>query len=269
MTRMPAAVEMDVAEGAEAEGSGGRPQPSAPRSRHARPIPILKCRRRPSVGAFPRSIGSASSRKPTPARSPASWAPCCVARGCTRSPCYNQLASAARASVRGALQDMRGRRRGPKPRLVDPRVKQLEAENRRLQREAAAGRDDHHAPKKSCRDPGDPPETPRQPTSPTDDRHRGGGPRRAPPRPSVRVSSLARATLYRRRAARPVFVDADPTRGLVARARARRTPGGARRVAQRAVRRSKSPAEVQATLLEEQTYLCSTRTMYRILDAAP
>ena len=29
-----------------------------------------------------------------------------------------------------------------------------------------------------------------------------------------------------------------------------------------------SPAEVQATLLEEQTYLCSTRTMYRILAAA-
>jgi putative transposase len=29
-----------------------------------------------------------------------------------------------------------------------------------------------------------------------------------------------------------------------------------------------SPAEVQATLLEEQIYLCSTRTMYRILDAA-
>ncbi len=29
-----------------------------------------------------------------------------------------------------------------------------------------------------------------------------------------------------------------------------------------------SPAEVQATLLEEQTYLCSTRTMYRMLAAA-
>ena len=29
-----------------------------------------------------------------------------------------------------------------------------------------------------------------------------------------------------------------------------------------------SPAEVQATLLEEQTYLCSTRTMYRVLAAA-
>ena len=39
-----------------------------------------------------------------------------------------------RQREQGALQDLRGRRRGPKPRLVDPRVKQLEAENRRLQR---------------------------------------------------------------------------------------------------------------------------------------
>ena len=39
-----------------------------------------------------------------------------------------------RQREQGALQDMRGRRRGPKPRPVDPRVKQLEAENRRLQR---------------------------------------------------------------------------------------------------------------------------------------
>ena len=34
----------------------------------------------------------------------------------------------------GALREMRGRRRGPTPRPVDPRMKQLEAENRRLQR---------------------------------------------------------------------------------------------------------------------------------------
>ena len=34
----------------------------------------------------------------------------------------------------GALGEMGGRRRGPKPRPIDPRVKQLEAENRRLQR---------------------------------------------------------------------------------------------------------------------------------------
>ena len=35
---------------------------------------------------------------------------------------------------RGALVGMRATRRGPKARPVDPRVKQLEAENRRLQR---------------------------------------------------------------------------------------------------------------------------------------
>lgn len=35
----------------------------------------------------------------------------------------------------GALQEMRGRRRGPKARPADPRVKHLEAENRRLQRQ--------------------------------------------------------------------------------------------------------------------------------------
>ena len=34
----------------------------------------------------------------------------------------------------GALREMRGRRRGPPPRPADPRVTQLEAENRRLQR---------------------------------------------------------------------------------------------------------------------------------------
>ncbi len=39
-----------------------------------------------------------------------------------------------RQREQGALQEMRGRHRGPKARPVDPRVKQLEAENRRLQR---------------------------------------------------------------------------------------------------------------------------------------
>ena len=39
-----------------------------------------------------------------------------------------------RLREQSAQQDMSERRRGPKPRPVDPRVKQLEAENRRLQR---------------------------------------------------------------------------------------------------------------------------------------
>ena len=77
---------------------------------------------------------------------------------------------------------------------------------------------------------------------------------------------LARATLYRRRqparSATPTVRAASP-RALVP----------AERQAVLDVLHSErfvdqSPAEVQATLLEEQTYLCSTRTMYRILDAA-
>lgn len=42
-----------------------------------------------------------------------------------------------RQRERDARQEMRGRRRGPKPRVVDPRVKQLETENRKLQRKLA------------------------------------------------------------------------------------------------------------------------------------
>jgi putative transposase len=76
---------------------------------------------------------------------------------------------------------------------------------------------------------------------------------------------LARATLYRRRqSARPsTTVRAPSARALVP----------AERQVVLDVLHSKrfvdqSPAEVQATLLEEQTYLCSTRTMYRILADA-
>ena len=77
---------------------------------------------------------------------------------------------------------------------------------------------------------------------------------------------LARATLYRRRQPpRP----STPT----VRVASSRALVPAERQAVLDVLHSErfvdqSPAEVQATLLEEQTYLCSTRTMYRILDAA-
>ena len=47
------------------------------------------------------------------------------------------LANWRRHREQDARQEMRGRRRGPKPRVVDPRVKQLEAENRKLQRKLA------------------------------------------------------------------------------------------------------------------------------------
>ena len=77
---------------------------------------------------------------------------------------------------------------------------------------------------------------------------------------------LARATLYRRR--QPVRSSTPTVRGPSSRALV-----PAERQAVLDVLHSErfvdhSPAEVQATLLEEQTYLCSTRTMYRILDVA-
>jgi putative transposase len=77
---------------------------------------------------------------------------------------------------------------------------------------------------------------------------------------------LARATLYRRR--QPARSPASTVRAASSRAL---VPAERQAVldalhSERFV--DHSPAEVQATLLEEQTYLCSTRTMYRILDAA-
>lgn len=46
----------------------------------------------------------------------------------------SHLTNWRRQREEGALRDLRARRRGPTPRPVDPRVKELEAENRRLQR---------------------------------------------------------------------------------------------------------------------------------------
>ncbi len=77
---------------------------------------------------------------------------------------------------------------------------------------------------------------------------------------------LARATLYRRRQ------PARPSTPTVRAASPRALVPAERQAVLDALHSERfvdqSPAEVQATLLEEETYLCSTRTMYRILDAA-
>ena len=46
----------------------------------------------------------------------------------------SHLTNWRRQREEGALRDLRARRRGPVPKRVDPRVTQLEADNRRLQR---------------------------------------------------------------------------------------------------------------------------------------
>ena len=109
---------------------GGRPEPSGPPLRQPRRRPILKCRRKPSAAGSRRSIGSASSSRRTRASGLASWGRCCVEKACIA----RTWRIGRRQRAQGALRDMRGRRRGPTPRPIDPRVKQLEAENRRLER---------------------------------------------------------------------------------------------------------------------------------------
>jgi putative transposase len=77
---------------------------------------------------------------------------------------------------------------------------------------------------------------------------------------------LARATLYRRR--QPARVSTPTPRAASSRALVPTERQAVLDVLHSERFVDQSPAEVQATLLEEQTYLCSTRTMYRILDAA-
>ena len=111
--------------------------------------------------------------------------------------------------------------------------------------EVAAGGDDHHAPKKSCRDPGDPPDTPRA-TRPTDACHRGrhdAGRDRGAVSERRRVPGVALSPAAPRA---PPRTTAAPG-AVAARAGCDRTPGGARRVAQRAVHRPvarRSPCHV-------------------------
>jgi len=130
MHRMPAALELHVAVESEAEGArratgasdstatsrAADPDPEVPAKAQRRRFPaeyrlrILKqadaCKKPGELGALLRREGLYSSL----------------------------LTNWRRQREEGALRELRGRRRGPKPHPVDPRVKQLEAENRRLQR---------------------------------------------------------------------------------------------------------------------------------------
>ena len=82
--------------------------------------------------------------------------------------------------------------------------------------------------------------------------------------PACRALGVSRATLYRRRA---------PTRSQQPRPRPPRALCDEERQEVLDVLHEErfadaAPREVYATLLDEGTYLCSPRTMYRVLDAA-
>ena len=82
---------------------------------------------------------------------------------------------------------------------------------------------------------------------------------------TCRALAVARATLYRRRADRDVKVKAP--RPAPPRALAPQERQAVLEVLQSPRFVDSAPAQVHATLLDEGKYLCSTRTMYRILDA--
>jgi transposase len=130
MIRMPAGVEMDVAGEAEAEGARRATGAfgSSATSRAADPDPEVpaKAQRRRFPAEYRRRILTQADACKKPGE---------LGALLRREGLYSSLLTNwRRQREQGALQDMRARRRGPKPRPIDPRVKQLESENRRLQR---------------------------------------------------------------------------------------------------------------------------------------
>ena len=131
MNHMPAAVEMDVA-GPEAEGARRATGASGPAtSRASAPDPEVpaKVQRRTFTAEYRLRILTQGDACKKPGE---------LGALLRREGLYSSLLTNwRRQREEGALRDLRGHRRGPKPHVVDPRVKQLEAENRKLQRKLA------------------------------------------------------------------------------------------------------------------------------------
>ena len=128
MNRMPAAVETDGS-GPEAEGARratGASGPDPVRALAPDPeVPATVERRRFTAEYRLRILTEADACKKSGE----------LGALLRREGLYSSmLANWRRQRAQGALQEMRARRRGPKPQPVDPRVKALETENRRLQR---------------------------------------------------------------------------------------------------------------------------------------
>ncbi len=131
MTRMPVAVEIDVAGGPEAEGARRATAAFGPptTSRATPPDPEVpaKVQRRRFTAEYRRRILKEADACKKPGE---------LGALLRREGLYSSyLANWRRQRDQGELVAGRARKRGPTP--VDPRVKQLEAENRRLQRKLA------------------------------------------------------------------------------------------------------------------------------------
>lgn len=124
------AVDRDVVVGAEAEGARRATGASGPMTTSRATAPDPEVPAKPERRRF-----SAEYRLRILKEADACKQPGALGALLRREGLYSSLLTNwRRQREQGAWREMRGRRRGPKPRAVDPRVKQLEAENRRLQR---------------------------------------------------------------------------------------------------------------------------------------
>ena len=151
MHRMPAAVEMNVAEGREAEGARRTTGASGPSATLRASPPILKCRRR-STPAFTAEYRLRILKEADACTKPGELGALLRREGLYSS----QLTNWRRQREQGELDAGRARKRGPEPRPVDPRVKQLEVENRRLQQKLRGRRRSSPSKKKLPRSWGSP-----------------------------------------------------------------------------------------------------------------
>ena len=151
-------------ERSEAARSGGSPT----FERAAAPAPpIRKCRPATRVDGLRPPTSSRCSGERMPAPGTASSARCCGGRASIR-----RISSPGASSANAGLTP---KKRGRKTMAVDPRLKKLEQENRRLTSRLQTGGGADRVPKKSFRAPGDPPETRSRATRTIDTGRRAGG----------------------------------------------------------------------------------------------
>ena len=256
---MPDAVEVDVGAGPGVEGArratGGRdPATTLPARAPDPEVPATVQRRRFSAAYRLRILKAVDACKK----------PGEVGALLRREGLYSSLLTNwRRQREAGALREMRGRRRGPTPRPVDPRVISSRRRTAGCSGSCSARRRSSRSKKKLPRSWGSPDTARRR-----RDRLMQAITTIATPGETAALChsvGVSRATLYRHRRPAP-----PPPRP---RAPSPRALGPTERQAVLDVLHSprfvdQSPTEVHATLLEEQTYLCSPRTMYRVLAAA-
>ena len=130
MTLMRPAVEMDVVVGSPAEGARRATGAGDPTTTSAATAPDPEVSAKAQRRRFTAEYRLRILKQADACKRPGELGALLRREGLYSS----HLANWRRQREQGALRDMRGRRHGPTPRPIDPRVKQLEAENRRLQR---------------------------------------------------------------------------------------------------------------------------------------